>query len=111
MLTAALLAVAAQATLAEDLDRMLLDPALLRASAGVLVKQFDGPVIYDSGADKRFIPASVLKTVTVSACLENLGPAQPLETRFWRVGNSVFLVGGWDPDLSIVDLGQIRSQL
>ncbi|MBA3725887.1 MAG: D-alanyl-D-alanine carboxypeptidase [Armatimonadetes bacterium] len=100
-----------QADLGQDILRILDDPALSRASVGVFVKELDGAVLFDRNADKRLIPASVMKLVTSVLALETLGPSYRPKTTAWKMGKKAFLVGGADPGLTVEELLGIRRRL
>ncbi|MGI8922714.1 MAG: D-alanyl-D-alanine carboxypeptidase/D-alanyl-D-alanine-endopeptidase [Fimbriimonadales bacterium] len=111
ILGALVLFTAQQADLGQDILRILDDPALSRASVGVFVKELDGAVLFDRNADKRLIPASVLKLVTSVLTLETLGPTYRPKTTAWREGKKAFLVGGGDPGLTVDELVSIKDRL
>jgi len=96
-----------QSDLQSDLTAILQDPALERAAVGVFVKELGGRVIYNSGGDKRLIPASALKLVTASYALDALGAEYPFVTSAWRTDKGICLKGGADPLLSIDDLHKL----
>jgi D-alanyl-D-alanine carboxypeptidase/D-alanyl-D-alanine-endopeptidase (penicillin-binding protein 4) len=105
------LAAIAQSSLQADLAAILQDPALERASVGVMVKEMGGQVLFSAGGDKRLMPASALKVVTAGFALETLGSSYRFVTRGWREGGDVYLVGAADPLLSVDELVDLGARL
>ena len=97
-----------EAALATRLDRLLEDPALERAHVGLAVQVAEtGEVLYESEAEKRFVPASNTKIVTAAVALDALGPDFRWTTRLVADGpirdgvleGDLWIVGGGDPVL------------
>lgn len=95
--------------LAERLDRILADPALVRAHVGLTVQVAEtGEVLYERNGEKRFTPASNTKLVTAAVALERLGPDYRWKTRLLADGpiedgtldGDLWIVGGGDPSLT-----------
>lgn len=96
------------AELAERLDRILADPALVRAHVGLVVQVAEtGEVLYERAGEKRFTPASNTKLVTGAVALDALGPDYRWRTRLVADGSiaggtldgDLWIVGGGDPAL------------
>ena len=110
---------ASAADLAESLQRIIDDPALVRAHVGLAVQIAEtGEVLFENEAEKRFVPASNTKIVTAAVALDALGPDHRWTTRLVADGpvrdgvlaGDLWVVGGGDPLLSRTDLsGWIQS--
>ena len=76
-----------------------------RASASVHVRDLrSGAVLFDHAGDVPRNPASTQKLLTAAAAIELLGPDYRFETRLYRSGGVVYLVGEGDPSLLLDDL-------
>lgn len=100
-----------QADLGRDLRTLLADASLNRGFAGVFIKEIDGQALFEQDPDKRFIPASTAKLVSVAAALANPGPDYKLATYAWRRGKIVYLLGGADPGLTVEELLDLKARL
>lgn len=101
--------VAGAAEIAARLDRLLKDPALVRAHVGLAVQVAEtGEVLYEREAEKRFVPASNTKIVTAAVGLARLGPGFRWKTRLLAGGpirggtlaGDLWIVGSGDPQLT-----------
>lgn len=110
-LAAALVTQAAGASLAENISRLISSsPSARSAFWGIQVSDLEsGKILYESNADRYFVPASNTKLFTTAMALERLGPAHTFETRVLadqppdpegRIRGPLRLVGGGDPSLS-----------
>jgi D-alanyl-D-alanine carboxypeptidase/D-alanyl-D-alanine-endopeptidase (penicillin-binding protein 4) len=99
--------------LATRLDRIVADPALIRAHVGLSVQVAEtGEVLYENEAEKRFVPASNTKIVTAAVALDALPPGFRWTTRIVADGpirdgtlqGNLWIVGGGDPVLSRSDV-------
>ena len=80
-------ALATAAPLDKVLDDILDDPAYAGATATALVVELDsGAVLYEREADRRVLPASVVKWVTAVAAAERLGLDHTFETSILATG-------------------------
>lgn len=88
------------------LDRILADPALLRADVGLVVQVAEtGEIIYEHLGEKLYVPASNTKIVTGAVALDALGPDFRWETRLLADGpvrdgvleGDLWIVGEGDP--------------
>lgn len=95
--------------LAARLDRILNDPALVRAQVGLVVQVAEtGEVLYEAQGQKLFVPASNTKIVTAAVALDVLGPSYRWETSLAADGaisdgvldGDLWIVGGGDPWLT-----------
>ena len=95
--------------LAARLDRILDDPALVRAQVGLAVEVAEtGEVLYEAQGEKLFVPASNTKIVTAAVALDALGPSYRWETSLAADGEisegvldgDLWIVGGGDPWLT-----------
>lgn len=93
-----------QSDLQSGLQEFLSRPALFRAHVGVFVKEIGGDILFEHNADKRFIPASIIKLVTAATAWERLGPEFTPQTKIWREGKTIKILGGGDPGLTIEEL-------
>ncbi len=96
-----------------SLDRIVSDPALIRAHVGLAVQVAEtGEVLFESEAEKRFVPASNTKIVTAAVALDALPPGYRWTTRIMATGpitdgvlhGDLWIVGGGDPVLSRKDV-------
>jgi len=101
--------ITSRAELAERLDRILADPALIRAHVGLTVQIAEtGEVLYERAGEKRFTPASNTKIVTGAVGLDVLGPDFTWTTKLVAAGpiedgtldGDLWIIGGGDPSLS-----------
>jgi len=92
----------------------------LNRAIGVRVVSLEtGETLYAHNADKKFIPASGMKLVTMAAALHYLGPNHRFETRLLVDGPivdgvaraNVYIQGSGDPALTGGDLEEITSAL
>jgi serine-type D-Ala-D-Ala carboxypeptidase/endopeptidase (penicillin-binding protein 4) len=99
-------------SLKADLDRILADAGVPKASIGVRVivlpdASHPGEVLYASGATTPLVPASTEKLVTTGACFDRYGPDWKLKTYVGRIPSAVkgckwdlAIIGGGDPNIS-----------
>jgi serine-type D-Ala-D-Ala carboxypeptidase/endopeptidase (penicillin-binding protein 4) len=104
-----LLASAARADLEKDLQAILKDKLLEKASVAVEVVQLGSAptpdrVLFRHRADTPLIPASNLKLVTTAAALEGLGPNFRFQTLLVQKGEDLVLVGDGDPTFGDAEL-------
>jgi D-alanyl-D-alanine carboxypeptidase/D-alanyl-D-alanine-endopeptidase (penicillin-binding protein 4) len=101
--------VAANATLAQQIDAVLAAPAVARAHWGVKVTAMDGTPIYGLNEGQLFQPASNAKLFTTTAAIALLGGDRTFETRVVARGKfptpdtlvgDLYLVGDGDANLS-----------
>jgi len=106
--------------LATRLARIVSDPALIRAHVGLAVQVAEtGEVLYESEAEKRFVPASNTKIVTAAVALDALPPGFRWTTRIVADGpirdgalqGDLWIIGGGDPVLSRKDVAGWTSIL
>ena len=99
--------------LATRLDRIVSDPALIRAHVGLAVQVAEtGDVLYENEAEKRFVPASNTKIVTAAVALDALPTGFRWTTRIVADGpirdgalqGDLWIIGGGDPVLSRSDV-------
>lgn len=92
--------------LQENLRGLLSDPALSRAHVGLIVQAAgSGEVLFEHGAEKRYIAASTTKLVTGAVALHRLGGAYRWVTRLLASGTEttgslagdLWVIGGGDP--------------
>lgn len=93
---------------------------LNKVDAGILVYSLDkGEILFESGADKLLIPASVSKLFTAYAALKKLKPTSNFETSIWVTGpmmdgklsGDVYIKGGGDPSLVSERLWMMVNEL
>lgn len=99
----------ARADLASDVEAVLADKLLAKATVGVeIVALGDTPeqtkILLRRRSDKPLIPASNLKLITTAAALDRLGSNFRFETRLVRLGEDLALVGDGDPTLGDAEL-------
>ena len=92
----------------------------LRRAIGVTVRSLNsGETLYSHNAEKRFIPASGQKLVTMGASLHYLGPNYRFETRFLIDGpledgiveGNLYIHGTGDPSLTRHEMDHIARAL
>lgn len=94
----------AHGALARQLGRMV-TAAPGGARVAVHVRDLDtGEVLFDHGGTRQLNPASNQKIATTVAAVELLGADYRFETRVYRHGDALYLVGEGDPSLQIDDL-------
>ncbi|MDP9175959.1 MAG: D-alanyl-D-alanine carboxypeptidase/D-alanyl-D-alanine-endopeptidase [Planctomycetota bacterium] len=99
----------ASAALNEEIDKILADKMLARATVGIdvvrLGKRADNVVgVLQSNATKPLIPASNLKVITTSAALAQLGSDFKFKTRLLMHGPDLVLIGDGDPTMGDAEL-------
>lgn len=103
-------------SLTQRLDSLLNDPMLKTSEVGITV--FDlttGEQLYQYQDEKLYRPASTEKVVTSVTALATLGTDYTMNTRLQYTGNiendtlkgSLYLVGGFDPELMDEDLDSL----
>ncbi|WP_054951723.1 D-alanyl-D-alanine carboxypeptidase/D-alanyl-D-alanine endopeptidase [Numidum massiliense] len=111
---------AAQDELAQELDRLLADPALDGAFASVAVRSGEtGALIYSHGGDKRLAPASNQKLFTAAAALDTLGADYRFTTtvstdgkvKGKEVKGNLYLKGTGDPTMLQKDYKKLAKDL
>lgn len=102
-------ALGSPADLAARLDRIMADPALMRAHVGLIVQVAEtGEILYEREGEKLFVPASNTKIVTAAVALDALGAAYRWETSIAADGSvrdgvlegDLWIVGSGDPGLT-----------
>lgn len=92
----------------------------LQSAVGMLVKSVEtGETLYAHNENRRFIPASGMKLVTMGASLHYLGPNFRFETRFLADGplengvvqGNLYIYGAGDPSLTRRDMDYIARSL
>jgi len=92
----------------------------LNRAIGVLVQNVEtGETVYSHNAEKKFIPASGMKLVTIAASLHYLGPNYRFETEFLVDGpleggilkSNLYVRGSGDPFLTEGDLDTITAAI
>lgn len=110
----------AREQLAERLDRIFADPALIRAHAGLTIQVAEtGEVLYERAGEKRFTPASNTKLVTGAVGLAVLGPDYRWKTTLSADGDvsggvlagDLWIVGSGDPSLTRDDVREWATVL
>ena len=92
-----------RADISSDVDTVLRDKLLQRASVGIEMVRLgasDGQAVevYKHDSRKPFTPASNLKLVTTSAALDRLGPDFKFRTFLLLHDNDLVLIGAGDPN-------------
>ncbi len=83
-----------------DIDRILADPRLDGATAGVTVRDArTGAVLYTHDADQRVVPASNNKIETSAAAFGILGAGYRFRTKVSVRGGDLYIKGTGDPTL------------
>lgn len=91
---------AAAGDLKTDLDKILADPRLAGATAGVTVRNAQtGTRLYAHDADQRVVPASNNKIETSAAAFGILGPRYRFRTSVSTRDGALYLKGTGDPTL------------
>jgi D-alanyl-D-alanine carboxypeptidase/D-alanyl-D-alanine-endopeptidase (penicillin-binding protein 4) len=90
------------AGLAAALSALLARADLGRHVGGAVIDLATGRLVFGSGADDAFAPASTIKLLTATAALATLGPDYRIQTRVVAGASAgqVVLVGGGDPTLA-----------
>jgi D-alanyl-D-alanine carboxypeptidase/D-alanyl-D-alanine-endopeptidase (penicillin-binding protein 4) len=101
--------VAALASLGSDVDAVLKDKLLQRATVGIeIVALGETPaqtrILLQRTQTTPLIPASNLKLITTAAALEGLGADFNFSTRLVKHGDDLIIVGDGDPTLGDVEL-------
>lgn len=121
--TPAPITVAAPANLValkKNIESVFPKGALTKIDASIFAVSLDkGDVLYDLGADKLAIPASVSKLFTAYTALKRLKPTSNFETTIWatgpimdgRLAGDLYLKGGGDPSLVSERLWMLVNEL
>ncbi len=81
------------------------------SGASVLVQDLQtGATIFGTGTTTPRVPASNEKVVTAFVALRSIAPGTRLRTTVRRVGGTVYLVGGGDPDLTGARLAALARE-
>jgi D-alanyl-D-alanine carboxypeptidase/D-alanyl-D-alanine-endopeptidase (penicillin-binding protein 4) len=106
--------------LGRDLDRLLADPRLAGASAGLVVRDADsGELLYTRSGAGRMAPASNAKLITTATALEVLGVDHRLHTDVLTDGRrhggfldgNLYLRGTGDPTMLAKDYQGLAASL
>jgi D-alanyl-D-alanine carboxypeptidase/D-alanyl-D-alanine-endopeptidase (penicillin-binding protein 4) len=106
--------------LAADLDRILADPRLAGATAGLVVRDADtGDLVYNRSGATRFQPGSNAKLVTSATALELLGPDHRWNTDLsatapvsgTELTGDLYLRGTGDPTMLAADYDDLAAKL
>ena len=106
--------------LAAAVDRVLADPLLAGAQAGVTVADArTGDVLVDRAGDRRLLPASTVKLFTSAAAMAVLGPGHRFVTEAATTGvrrgaaldGALHLRGTGDPALTPADLDRLARDV
>lgn len=106
-------------TLQKELQKAIfhVDPT---AKIGIKVVSLkDGKTLFEKNSEKKFIPAGILKLITVGAALDVLGPSYCFETKLLSNGSvedgvlkgNLYLEGSGDPSISDKALDDLIFQL
>lgn len=97
--------------LADTLGPLLKDADLGKITSVSVVDALSGRRIFASHADRPTTPASTIKLATATAVLSAQGADHRIPTRVVAgKGDSVVLVGGGDPTLTLQDLDALAQQ-
>ncbi len=103
-----------------DLDKILADPRLTDAQAGVVVRDPEtDEVLYDKQAEAPATPASNAKLLTSTAALEELGPNYRFNTQVQAAAQrdgsvlrgDLYLRGTGDPTMRPADYDRLAEQV
>jgi D-alanyl-D-alanine carboxypeptidase/D-alanyl-D-alanine-endopeptidase (penicillin-binding protein 4) len=98
-------------SLANRLDEILDRPQMEGAVIGALVVDDCGTPLYQRNPNLRLVPASNQKLLTCAFALHRLGADWRPKTRFWRVGNAVYVDAVGDPSIESTQLlNALRSR-
>jgi len=113
--------VAAQSTLQQRLDRLLDDDFYQRATIGIAVYDLtEQRMLYARNERRLSRPASNMKVLTAAAALSVLTPEYSFKTGLYYSGNidesgrlhgNMYLVAGFDPELTTADLDILISRI
>ena len=109
ILTFAVMPTPIYADLNQDIESVLRDKTLAKASVGVQIVELgtsvaSSRIIFQHKSDLPLIPASNLKLLTTSAALDRLGPDFKFKTQLvWHDGNLI-LIGDGDPAFGDAEL-------
>ena len=101
--------------LQQEIKTILNDPLLAPSNVGIkVVSVTTGEVLYDSGSDKLYHPASTMKLLTAAAALVKLKPNYRFHTTLYAEGiegvcvrGNLYLKGRGDPLFAIEDLAEM----
>lgn len=94
---------------ADDWKTQILKPL---NDGSIVVQDPSGSIIYSHNADKKMVPASILKIATADAVLTNLGKDFRIQTEFYLTEDNYLGVKGFgDPSLVSESLSAIAKQL
>jgi serine-type D-Ala-D-Ala carboxypeptidase/endopeptidase (penicillin-binding protein 4) len=104
---------------AKQIEKLLRGP-LRRGITGLYVADArTGEPLFAVNAEDSLNPASNVKMISTAAALELLGPSFRYSTRVFgrepdrsgTIGGDLFLLGTWDPTLSVKDMADLAKQL
>ncbi|MBS1705622.1 MAG: D-alanyl-D-alanine carboxypeptidase [Armatimonadetes bacterium] len=90
---------------------VLNDPALKGATVAVCVTDDRGQVVFESQSDRRMVPASNMKLLTVCYAFNTLGADYKPVTKFWREGDITYVYAPGDPSIASSQLVEIAKKL
>lgn len=88
-------------TNAESINKVIAKSGINKGAVSVSVKDINtGKTVFETNSKQPMMPASTLKTVTLAASLDTLGPDYEFKTRLYKnTNNELFLQLGADPFL------------
>ena len=97
------------ADLKHDIDLILSDKSLVKASFGVEIVQLGetakaNHLLFERNKELPLIPASNMKLITTSAALDRLGPDFKFKTRLVLHDGNLILIGDGDPSFGDAEL-------
>ncbi|MFN3682649.1 MAG: D-alanyl-D-alanine carboxypeptidase/D-alanyl-D-alanine-endopeptidase [Fimbriimonadaceae bacterium] len=95
----------------EPLQELLQDRALKSSVVAVAVADERGELLLSNSEATRVMPASNMKLFTVAYALHRLGPDFRYRTRFFKVGNEVWVDAPGDPTLDSAQLAAVGRRL
>lgn len=110
--------VLADKTKVENLVTSQLSNPLFSTGYGISIRDVtDGSVLFESNAQNSMLPASLTKIYTAASTAITLDPDSRFVTKVKYLDNSVYLVGGADPQLGTesnpvkADLADLANKL
>lgn len=95
----------------QGVSNVLGHPALRGATVGVAVTDAEGNLLFGVNENRRLIPASNQKMVSVLYAYERLGGAWQPETRFWREPDGLYIDAPGDPSIDFATVRAWRAAL
>ena len=94
-----------------QINKIIIESGLDASFSIKILDLTSGNTLYSLNSEKLLMPASNNKIYTCAAAMHYLGKDHQFETRIFKNRNNLYISGGGDPDLTIIDLDSIAEAI